>query len=67
MKFLFPRVLEDLILDYAWSHHMFMLKVDMHAQLQKLKMLEEMRLFYSVFTTITTEMTAVPEPEEVNG
>lgn len=62
-----PKVLEDIILDYAWSHHTFNLRVEMHQQLRHLHMLQEMKVFYNVFHTITMEMQAnedapVPEP-----
>ena len=51
-----PKDLEDLILDYYWSYRLFRLKQRLHQELKYMHVIHEMRIFYSVFNTITLEL-----------
>ena len=64
-KMKLPKVLEDLILDYYWSHRTFMQTQRLHRDLRYMHMIHEMRIFYSVFNTITVELAQTPLAENV--
>ena len=61
-----PKDVEELIMDYYWSHKIFELKTEIHRDLKKFHMLHEMRIFYSVFNTITVELIHNPEHTILN-
>ena len=44
-----PTEIENIILDYWWSHHTFKKKQRLHMHLRHLWMLEEVRIFYDLF------------------
>ena len=44
-----PHDIEDIVLDYFWSHWVFNKKQEIHMHLRHVWMLREVRLFYDVF------------------
>ena len=55
-----PKDLEELILDYYWSNRLFRLKQRLHQELRYTHLIHEMRIFHSVFNTITLELVHNP-------
>ena len=51
-----PTVLNNLILDYFWSHKMYLRRVKVHREMYNNRIMREMVSFYSVFNTITVEL-----------
>ena len=60
-----PTDLRELILDYYWSHKMFECKRRLHYEMIRRNALQEMRLFYSIFNTITVELMYNNNHEEL--
>ena len=44
-----PQDIEELILDYYWSHRMFSLKQQLHRQIRHVWMLREVHIYYDVY------------------
>ena len=44
-----PAVLKDLVLDYYWSHRMWLVKRSLHNNLRHMWMLREIHVFYEVY------------------
>ena len=44
-----PKDIEDLILDYYWSHRIFKIKQKLHRDIRYLWMLREVHIFYDIF------------------
>ena len=60
-----PDVLKELILDFYWSHKIYMCRQRIHTELQKVHVRNEMRLFYSIFNTITVQLLLDNNNEEI--
>ena len=52
-----PKVVEDLVLDYYWSHKTYKRKQKMHQELKKIIMIHEMHVFHRIFSSFNVHLS----------
>ena len=45
---LLPKTVENIILDYYWSHRMFVLKLKLHQEVIFVRLRRELQLFWNI-------------------
>ena len=48
-----PREIEDIILDYYWSHKIYEQKRQIHYEMRYMHTMAEMKVFFDIWATIT--------------